>query len=134
MTVEVELGRCVEWMDTGEHFLDGLEERLMHGDLDGATEILRSAWQALLQPLVVLSNCWDGTFWADWDQRKLFEENIVKAQELLLNATPIDLEDVLVSLKELMLANFYLLRRALSVICADVGQAVGMTAVTETVH
>lgn len=118
-----DIGRCMNWITDGESSLGFLEERLFHGDLDGAADLLRSAWRDLLRPLAVLSKCWSGSFWRDWSHKDLLEGNITRAQDLLLRATPSDLEDVLVQLRDLMLTNFYLLREAMALVCADVGSA-----------
>jgi len=119
--MEHQFRRCAHWIDYGEGCLNHFEDSFFRGDLTGATDALKGAWRASLEPISILTNCWDGEFWEDWPYRGSVENNIETAQEVLLGASAEDMEDVMTQLKDLMLSNFHLLKKALSLLCADLG-------------
>ncbi|MCB9479410.1 MAG: hypothetical protein H6684_07875 [Deltaproteobacteria bacterium] len=116
-----QLAQCVHWIDLGQEHLEALEAELLSDDLDGATQSFKSAWVAMMEPVRVLSRCWDGSFWEDWDQRDFVLDNIEEAQTLLLDAGPDDLRGILLALKELLHLNLMMLRNALTLLTADLG-------------
>ena len=119
--MERQFRRCTHWIHYGEGRLLQFEDRMLRGDINGATEALKSAWRASLEPITLLTNCWDGAFWEDWPHRGSVENNIETAQEILLGASAEDVEEVMTHLKDLMLSNFHLLKKALTLLCADLG-------------
>ncbi|MBZ0271021.1 hypothetical protein K8I61_03225 [bacterium] len=115
--------RLQQGIRQGEVGLNRLADLLDSGDLDAATETLKSAWSAFLEPLEVLAGAWDGEFWDDYTFRSAIEDNIERAQVLLEEATPDTLANVLGDLRRIIFVNLALTRRAIRLACADLGPA-----------
>ncbi len=119
-----ELHECARLIGLGFVALEDLDEHITLGDLSSATDSIKSAWSAVIEPMSILSRCWDGTFWADWDRREALFDNIQSAQDLLVDVERVNLTNVLYELRDLLIANLFILRDALLILGADCGPTV----------
>ena len=118
-----ELNECARLIGLGFVALENLDEQITLGDLSSATNSIKSAWSAVIEPMSILSRCWDGSFWADWDRRDALFTNIQSAQDLLIDVEAVDLTSVLYELRDLLVANLFILRDAVLILGADCGCA-----------
>ncbi len=119
-----ELNECARLIGLGFEALEDLDEQITLGDLPSATDSIKSAWSAVIEPMSILSRCWEGSFWLDWDRRDTLFTNIQNAQDLLVDVEQVDLTNVLYELRDLLVANLFILRDALLILGADCGPTV----------